>query len=216
MLISKHNGRIFRKREINPYEIWEDDKGKYVKMFTKDNIYFTFDYNDIDIVRKTDDKFITWGLHENKKVFNKDRTVYYVITKINNKTRYLHQHIMNYFGKGSNELTIDHIDRDPLNNRRYNLRLATKTEQNKNTMKRIRKLSAQQLPNELKDIILPKYVYYMKCKEPRTKLGYCEKFIIQCHPKQTKNQIVSSSSSKVSLDDKLKQILKKLEELDNL
>ena len=31
-LISKHSGHDFRGIEKNPYELWEDQKGKYVKI----------------------------------------------------------------------------------------------------------------------------------------------------------------------------------------
>lgn len=207
--LSKHSGRFFRKREINPYEIWENEDGKYVKMFAKDK-YFIFDYDDLEKV-----KGITWGLHKNSKVLNPDREVYYVITKINNKTRYLHQHIMNYFGHGSKGLTIDHINQNPLDNRKKNLRLLTKSEQLKNTGKRLRKRSASKLPEELKDITIPKYIYYIKQLEPRIEKGYCEKFVIQSHPSlHPDKQLTSSSSSKFTLLEKLEQAKEKLKQLD--
>lgn len=48
--ISKHSGHLFRGIEKNPYELWEDDKGKYIKMFT-DKGSFIFDYEDLEKVK---------------------------------------------------------------------------------------------------------------------------------------------------------------------
>lgn len=76
------------------------------------------DIESFDIV----DKYIFW-LGGNKRYFS-------AITEIDNKTVYLHQLIL-----GSNddkEMTIDHIDRNPLNNKRSNLRWVNKKVQNIN------------------------------------------------------------------------------------
>lgn len=220
-LISYHKGHTIGKngkKIYNPYEIWEDDKGKYVKMFDSSNRYFFFDYNDLEHVLKKNEnnisKNITWNLIRNHKV--KDRKVYYVSAHFGKTTRRIHQHILNYYGKGCKGITIDHIDRDPLNNRRYNLRLVNKSEQNRNTNKRVRKKNTYELPNEIKDIKLPKYVYYTKLVRNNTKLGYDECFTIQCHPglKNKNKQWVTTRSMKVTIQVKLDQAINKLKELD--
>jgi hypothetical protein len=89
---------------------------------------------------------------EKIQTFNNKQLTWYKLTNgyigshavINNNDTilYLHQHLMNYYGNGldKNAKTIDHINRDKLDNRLYNLRLATQREQNINTDKMKRTL----------------------------------------------------------------------------
>lgn len=207
MLVSSHTGHTSKFGEKNPYEIWKDQRGRYVKMFTN-NGSFLFDFEDLEKVKN-----ITWCLTRNHKVRN--RNVYYVSAHFGSTTRKLHQHIMNYWGNGCNDKTIDHIDRNTLNNRRYNLRLATKTEQLMNTNKRARKTNSYPLPKEILESDIPKYIHYVYQKEKRSKLGYNEGFIIESHPKLQVKQWSTTKSMKVSIKDKLKQAKEKLNELNN-
>jgi hypothetical protein len=215
-LISTHTGHIFRTNEKNSYKIWEDDKGKYIEMFSKHGSFY-FDYDDFDYVTSLNDKKITWCLE--KEIRLKYRDSYYVRGGINGKKVYIHQYIMNFYGQGSKGLTIDHIDRNPLNNRRYNLRLATKSEQSSNISKRERGCHASSLPDGIKSSDLPKYVSYTQYKR-NTKLGYYDMFIIQCHPFQKpeygeKSKWATQMSMKISIHDKLKQAIEKLDEFNN-
>lgn len=218
-VISKHEGHFHGNIEKNPYNILEDEKGKYVEMFT-DKGSFIFDYSDIDLVKyyKKGEtlKYITWHFKLETRV--KNRISHYVRGTIDNKKIYLHQWIMKYYGYGHIGITIDHIDRNPLNNRRYNLRLATKTVQNSNTHKRVRGTNGCDLPEEIKNIILPKYVSYTKFKKT-TKLGYRDGFIIQCHPSQKKEykeklKWLTTMSMNININEKLNEALEKLKQLN--
>jgi hypothetical protein len=214
MKIISVKGHFFRGIEKNPYEIREDQQGKYVKMFTK-NGSFLFDYDDLEKVKfrivNNVKKNITWRMEKESRL--KYRIGYYVRAHFGKNSRYLHQHIMDYYGKGCKGLTIDHIDRNPLNNRKYNLRLATKSQQNSNITKRSRGINGCPLPEEIKNLDLPKYISYTKFKK-NTELGYRDGFIIQCHPSQEKKWL-STMSMKIPLKEKLKQSLKKLNEFNN-
>jgi hypothetical protein len=87
---------------------------------------------------------ITWHKHINGYILSSYRSLF------------LHQIIMDCHGhghgKGTKEISVDHIDRNPLNNTLANLRLATRTEQEQNSKgittgtKRARKQSAKPLP----------------------------------------------------------------------
>ena len=62
----------------------------------------------------------------------KHKATGYVVASINSKHVYLHQYIMNYWGQGKGQLSIDHINRNKLDNRRDNLRITSQSIQNSN------------------------------------------------------------------------------------
>ena len=88
----------------------------------------------------------------------------------------------------------------------------------KEDFKRLRKKTAIQLPSELKQDMIPKYVvYYNECYNKEKDL-YRDFFKIEKHPKYDAT-ICSSKSNKVSIHDKLKEIkdyLKKIEDNNNI
>ena len=119
---------------------------------------------------------------------------------------------MDYHGNGKGQLSVDHINRDKLDNRLENLRITTQSIQNSNQDKRKRKCNARKLPKELENIILPKYVNYNKEEYKPNK--FREYFRIEKHPKLKK--IWSSSKSiKLNILDKLKQTKEKLYQIEN-
>ena len=139
-----------------------------------------------------------------------------------NKSLFIHQIITECYGngKGTKNMSVDHIDQDPLNNTYDNLRIATREEQEQNSKgikegtKRERKHNAKELPNGITQEMLPKYVvYYKECYNKEKDL-YREFFKIERHPKLGKSWN-SSKSNKVTIKEKLQQTFKIINDLDN-
>lgn len=196
----------------NPYwKIIENDEEYYLMHCYPDTL-IKLDEDSLKKIREFENnnnngKTITFYKHENG----------YICCALN---LYIHQIIMNSYGhgKGTNNYSIDHINRNPLDNRTLNLTIATSKEQNLNSKgvipgtKRNRICNAQELPTGIVQEDIPKYVYY--CKEKYNKNGYMRDFFrIEKHPNQ-KKIISTSKSMKITLETKLeeaKEIIKKLD-----
>lgn len=139
----------------------------------------------------------------------------------NNKLT-MHQVIMNYYGngKGIKNISVDHIDRDKLNNCYNNLRLATFEEQYRNCKgilsgtKRERKYNAKELPNGITQDMLKKYVVYYKDYADKDKKILREYFRIEKHPKLDKLWS-TTKSNKITIQEKLVQANKVVDDLEN-
>jgi hypothetical protein len=123
---------------------------------------------------------------------------------------YIHQVITGCYGngRGTMDISVDHIDQNPLNNCFDNLRVATREEQQANTKsadgeRRERKHNAKPLPEGLTNSMMKKYVVYYSEKYGKDNNCSREFFKIEKHPKLTKPWI-SSKSNKVTLIEKLK------------
>jgi hypothetical protein len=172
-------------------------------------------------------KILDFGKKQGIKcTFYKHSNGYIATSFINNKNiktgLYIHQIITGCYGngKGTKNISVDHIDQDPFNNKNDNLRIATRKEQEQNSKgikpgtKRSRKKTAIKLPEGITQDMMPKYVYYCKeCYNIEKEL-FREFFRIEKHPKQEKI-ISSSKSSKLTILEKLADIKKKLYNLDN-
>jgi hypothetical protein len=113
--------------------------------------------------------------------------------------------------------TVDHIDRETLDNREANLRWASQTQQNQNTDKRTRKVGARELPQDIQGP-LPKYVTWNVSTET-TKAGKVLErkfFRIEKHPAQNGKTWTTTKKASVNNEDKLKEARAKLVELDAL
>jgi hypothetical protein len=185
----------------------------------KDIEYAEVEYNDnYYIVGKINKKDIYKYFIIDKEDFNKiynislhlistnyiSHTVY-----VDNKRpeMYLHNIIMNRYGfpgKGATE-TVDHINRNPLDNRKENLRIITQSEQNMNQNKKKRNVVLPE-DSELTAADIPKHVWYVKANG-----DHGDRFAIEF---KTENIVwKTTSSKKVSLKDKLAQAKEKLQQL---
>jgi hypothetical protein len=224
MFISKHNGNVQNfgtsaGKMRNNYEIWENpDKTKFVKMEALKNgkiFQFLFDFDDLDKVLK-DSK--TWYIQSNNYVAKSDPFIYF------------HHFVMNFEGSGNGfqQISIDHINRNPLDNRKHNLRLATCKEQQQNSKgqiegtKRARSKTARSLPDGLTQEDLPKYVvYYQEMYGPEDSKKMRNFFRIEKHPAQLCNPPLFKNkwaTSKKMIDytihQKLTEAKIKIQEMD--
>jgi hypothetical protein len=161
---------------------------------------------------KNNNQKITWHKCENG----------YIAGKNKNKQLYIHQIITNYYGNGQGtaKFSIDHIDRDKLNNTIENLRIATREEQEQNSTgicpgtKRQRQKNARLLPEGMSQDMLKKYVVYYYNVYDKKNNKAREYFSVEQHPKLNKRW-ETSKSNEVSIFDKLNQANKVIEDLEN-
>lgn len=140
----------------------------------------------------------------------------------NDKSYFIHQIIMDCYGngKGTKTISVDHIDRDPLNNSLENLRLASDETQQQNKKgslpgtKRERKNNAIDLPNGITQDMMRKYVVYYHEWLDKDKGRDREFFKVESHPK-LKDVWFSSKSNKISIQEKLNQANKIVDDLEN-
>ena len=128
----------------------------YYLMHIKDDIYTKISLDDIDKVLYFKNTRSSYYIHSNGYIattVNSDRCFYY-----------LHQLIMDVHDENLSDFTktVDHINRDKLDNRRGNLRSVDMSIQNSNRDKSERRKDAIELPNGINQSDLPKYIVYRK------------------------------------------------------
>ena len=138
-----------------------------------------------------------------------------------NKILYIHQIIMGCYGngKGTTNISVDHIDRDPLNNTLVNLRIVTRKEQELNSKgiapgtKKERKTNAKDLPKDITQNMLKKYVVYYQEWLDKEHTKQREFFKVEKHPKLDKIW-TTTKSNKISIQEKLAQANKIIDDLE--
>ncbi len=192
--------------EKNPYWIVKNKHTNetYILMYCEKNVFTKIDIDKINIVKEIKE---SWFYHKN--------TGY--IFSHNKNVNYLHSFIIEHFGNGKGQNSVDHINRQKLDNRITNLRVSTQSDQNKNRMKVVMKEPVL-IPNGMTSDNLPKYITYNKENLPNNK--FRDFFRIEKDPRQipNKNNKRSWSTSKsmnISINEKYKQALDYLKELNN-
>jgi len=123
--------------------------------------------------------------------------------------KYIHSLLMENIPQPSEKHnTVDHINQIKTDNRMCNLRWATQSEQNSNRGKVARKKNARELPDEIKDIELPKYVVYYFAKA--TDQHY---FQVEGHPNLNGKRPKTTKSKKITITEKLEQAKQMLKDL---
>ena len=203
------NGACAREQRNMYWKVEDENKDTYYLMHIKDELFTKISKRDINKVLLFNDKRPTWRLFQNG----------YVCCTINieskQKVYYLHQYIMDVHTEDLTdfEKTVDHINRDKLDNRRDNLRFANMSIQNENRDKAARRCDAKtELPDWLGE--LPKYVQYRQEIYDKTNNMMRDFFVIN-HPSLDKIW-ESSKSMNIHLKDKFKATKLKLELLNNI
>lgn len=202
----------------NPYWKINENKEEIYLMYCKTDTLIKIDEQALNKIRM----FEKENNNDKNLTFYKQSNGYISTTTKQKKILFIHQIITGCYGngKGTKNISIDHIDQDPLNNCFNNLRIASRLDQEKNSKgikestKRERKSSAKQLPEGLTQDMMRKYVVYYKECYNREKDLYREFFKIEKHPKLGKIWM-SSKSGKVSLLDKLAQANKVIDDLED-
>lgn len=193
----------------NMYWKVKDSTGEYFIMHIYNDIYTKFSIGDLNKVLNFINMRPTWG-YSNEYVKTN------ILINEDYKVIYLHQYIMDsHFEDNKNmKKTVDHINRDKLDNRRENLRFATMNEQNLNKGKQKRQKNACSLPDDIKQSDLPIHVCYNKRCYNKENNSWREFFTIgKSHPKLDK-MWESSKSNNISITEKLEQTKLKLKHLN--
>lgn len=196
-------GKTANKEKNRIKIVMDEQQNIYCIMFCEKNTITKFSYNTLDKILNVNS---SWYLLKNN----------YIGTHMNNTIIYLHQYLMDLYGQGKGTTSIDHINRDKLDNRIENLRYANPSLQNSNMDKKQRQKNAQKLPDGITQSMIPKYVYYATqfVNKGTDKEYIRDFFVIEKHPKSDKKCIYSSKSMKVSIIDKLNEVCNIIQQLE--
>ena len=172
----------------NPYSIWQSENLQlYIKIELNHNnktVYTYIDFNDRSKLAKYDNKWCIVNSYAG----------------CSSLSLYIHHIITGFIGSGKGfsgigGLSVNHLDRDRLNNRKSNLSIDTMQQQQENSKGRIegtkrdRQYSAKDLPLGITQEMVPQLVNYIDYTD--TKGGRKTYFVIDNHPLHKEGIIIN-------------------------
>jgi hypothetical protein len=186
------------------WKVKDNNNDIYYLMHIKNDIYTKISIEDINIILNFNEKRNIWYIHKNRK-----NQYTYIGTNNNGTQYYLHQIILGVHNTilKDTRMSVDHINRDKLDNRRDNLRLTDWSTQNSNKdMQEDRCDKVHEWPVGTKRV---KYLQYRPDYADNREYYYID------HPKL--NGIYETSkSNKITYMSKYNDALNKLEYLNSL
>lgn len=187
-------------RKPNPIVYNElEDYVEGIIQFNNKPLKFLIDKEDLESVKTRNWHAVTGGKYIGADI------------KINNNRKVigLHNFVMNrliFPGKGSKE-SIDHINRNGLDNRKSNLRLVSQTDQNLNQKQKSKRTELPENSDNIKIEDVPKHVYYVKARG-----NHGDGFAIEFKKNGKKIYNPFIRSKVLTMEQKLVKIKEKLEE----
>jgi hypothetical protein len=192
----------------NPMWKVQDETGEYYIMYCEPGVLVQLCQESLNIIREFEREHnegikITWHAHSNSYIQGR-------VAKMNDHL-FMHQVIMHCYGngKGTANKSVDHIDRNTTNNRRNNLRIATREEQQQNT-KGIAP-GTQRARSSKKE--LPEGLTYYNFEVYNKEENKTREFFRVEHPK-LETPWCTTKSGKVSILEKLEQANKVSDDLE--
>jgi hypothetical protein len=204
------------------YDAVDSNNKECIIMFCRPDGYTILDKETLPIIREINQRRVTWFIMQNGYVAG------HIMTDTGLNNVYLHQFLTKHRGHGAGNISIDHVNRNKLDNRMENLRIANQSEQNENRGKMSRKYNAKPLPEGIEQTDLPKFVTYYNEKHGNGTRDY---FTVENHPLQNlkekgvtddktaqlaNKRWASSKSKSITIQDKLQQARDYVAFLDRL